>query len=300
MIAGTIANRAMDIASPLGVAVEQTISDSAVKIQKALQDSIKEMERAFSTLVQAIDTKDLGDKMDKAIVKPVEKAKDVLESFAISSTIESSFKSIATDAKALGSAGLEQEFRAVSSSTRTAANNVRSLASSTRGMVGSANAYARAMERAANAAARAARSRWSGGPVQGGSSYTVNELGREMFMSNSGQLSEIKAPAFGTWRAPSSGTVIPAGMSQQIRDSREASSVAEASAASMSFRSGPAGSVAGIEGGGLTGAIAKGFRGVSMGGGQVVNNVQLTTQSPVSDASKILTDLARIKAQRRR
>ena len=188
----------------------------------------------------------------------------------------------------------------MSSSTRTAANNVRSLASSTRGMVGSANAYARAMQRAADAAARAARSRWSGGPVSGGQSYTVNELGREMFMSNSGQLSEIKAPAFGTWRAPSSGTVIPAGMSQQIRDSREASSVAEASAASMSFRSGPAGSVAGIEGGGLTGAIAKGFRGVSMGGGQVVNNVQLTTQSPVSDASKILTDLARIKAQRRR
>ena len=176
IIAGTLGNRAADIAFPLGQAVEQTIADSAVKIQKALQDSIKEMETAFATLAQQINTKDLGDKMDKAIVKPVEKAKDVLDSFAVSSTIESSFKSIATDAKALGGAGLEQEFRAVSSSTRTAANNVRSLASSTRGMVGSANAYARAMERAANAAARAARSRWSGGPVSGGQSYTVNEL----------------------------------------------------------------------------------------------------------------------------
>ena len=301
IIAGTLGNRAADIASPLGLAVEQTIADSAEKIQKALKDAIGEMERAFATLAAEIDTKTLGDKMDKAILKPVEKAKEVLGSFSVSSTIESSFKSIASDAKTLGGAGLEQEFRAVASSTRSASSNVRSLASATRGMVGSANAYARAMERAANAAARAARSRWSGGPVSGGQSYTVNELGREMFMSNSGQLSEIKAPAFGTWRAPSSGTVIPAGMSQQIRDSREASSVAAASAAATSFGSGPAaGSVAGIEGGGLTGAIAKGFRGVSMGGGQVVNNVQLTTQSPVSDASRILTDLARIKAQRRR
>ena len=104
-----------------------------------------------------------------------------------------------------------------------------SMASSIRS-AGSANSYARAMERAARAAQTAARARWSGGPVQGGQSYQVNELGREMFVSNSGNLSEIKAPAFGKWRAPSSGTVIPAHIAQQIRDQREAAQVANAAA----------------------------------------------------------------------
>lgn len=302
-IQSTMEARASDIAAPLGIAITDSVSGAAMDIQNALEVSITEMETAFKGLAAQVDTKELGDKMDKAIVQPVNKAKETIGSFEISSTIAGSFGSIAQDASAIGSAGLAGEFRNVSSSTRTAANNVRSLASATRGMVGSANAYARAMQRAADAAARAARSRWSGGPVQSGQSYTVNELGREMFMSNTGQLSEIKAPAFGTWRAPSSGTVIPAGMSQQIRDSREASSVAAAAASASNFTTGAGGSgspIAGIEGGGITGAIAKGFKGASMGGGQVVNNVSLTTQSPVSDASRILTDLARIKAQRRR
>jgi len=52
--------------------------------------------------------------------------------------------------------------------------------------------------------------RFAGGPVSGGSTYTVNELGREGFLSASGKLSEIKAPSFGNWKAPSSGSVIPA------------------------------------------------------------------------------------------
>lgn len=56
----------------------------------------------------------------------------------------------------------------------------------------------------------AAPARFTGGPVSGGSAYTVNELGREMFLSSSGKLSHINAKPWGQWRAPSSGTVIPA------------------------------------------------------------------------------------------
>jgi len=68
----------------------------------------------------------------------------------------------------------------------------------------------------ANAANRTASNtstvgaRFAGGPVSGGSTYTVNELGKEGFLSASGKMSEIKAPAFGSWKAPSSGSVIPA------------------------------------------------------------------------------------------
>lgn len=56
----------------------------------------------------------------------------------------------------------------------------------------------------------------SGGPVLGGSAYTVNELGREAFLSASGRLSMINAPAWGTWRAPESGTVIPAHLTKKL------------------------------------------------------------------------------------
>jgi tape measure domain-containing protein len=52
--------------------------------------------------------------------------------------------------------------------------------------------------------------RFTGGDVSGGSRYTVNELGKEMFLSSSGRLSWINAPAWGQWTAPGAGTVIPA------------------------------------------------------------------------------------------
>ncbi len=52
--------------------------------------------------------------------------------------------------------------------------------------------------------------RFAGGPVDSGSLYRVNELGKEAFLSASGRLSMINKPRNALWRAPSSGTVIPA------------------------------------------------------------------------------------------
>ena len=54
-----------------------------------------------------------------------------------------------------------------------------------------------AAEAKADAAAKAARGRWSGGPVQGGQSYTVNELGKEMFM-HGGPMEEYMVVVSGT------------------------------------------------------------------------------------------------------
>lgn len=57
---------------------------------------------------------------------------------------------------------------------------------------------------------------FAGGPVRGGSTYTVNELGKEAFLSASGRLSMINTPAWGHWTAPSSGTIIPAHLTRQL------------------------------------------------------------------------------------
>jgi len=65
-------------------------------------------------------------------------------------------------------------------------------------------------------------SRASGGPVTGGTEYMVNELGREGFISSSGKISEITAPAFGTWRAPAMGTIIPAHIWEGYKQAKKA------------------------------------------------------------------------------
>lgn len=51
---------------------------------------------------------------------------------------------------------------------------------------------------------------WTGGPARAGQTYQVNELGQEGFLSASGRLSAINKPRNALWKAPSSGTVIPA------------------------------------------------------------------------------------------
>jgi tape measure domain-containing protein len=57
---------------------------------------------------------------------------------------------------------------------------------------------------------RTAQGLWTGGPTQAGQTYQVNELGQEGFLSSAGRLGPINKPKNALWRAPSSGTVIPA------------------------------------------------------------------------------------------
>ncbi len=58
--------------------------------------------------------------------------------------------------------------------------------------------------------------RFMGGDVTPGNEYTINELGRESFLSDTGHLSWINRPAFAQWRPPSRGTVIPADASAYL------------------------------------------------------------------------------------
>lgn len=56
----------------------------------------------------------------------------------------------------------------------------------------------------------APQTNFAGGHVGPGLVGTVNELGKEAFLSDSGKLSWINKPAWSKWVAPSSGTIIPA------------------------------------------------------------------------------------------
>ena len=58
--------------------------------------------------------------------------------------------------------------------------------------------------------------RWAGGFLHAGQDAIVNELGTESFLSQSGVLSLIRAPRFGTWAPPSPGMVLPAGITSRL------------------------------------------------------------------------------------
>ncbi len=59
--------------------------------------------------------------------------------------------------------------------------------------------------------------RWTGGPVEAGETYKINELGQESLLAG-GRLSLINASANSLWRAPANGTVIPAGITSRLQE----------------------------------------------------------------------------------
>ncbi len=79
-----------------------------------------------------------------------------------------------------------------------------------------ANQQAEPLLQTVSRLARAPAARWAGGGVEPGTSYQVNELGTESFLSRSGALSLIHAPAYGSWSPPSAGMVLPAGLTARL------------------------------------------------------------------------------------
>lgn len=149
-----------------------------------------------------------------------------------------------------------------------------------------ANAVAEAIKRVNLAKANTPAStpqRFAGGPVAGGSTYTVNELGREGFLSASGKLSAINAPAWGQWRAPGAGTVIPADIFATIQATSGAggASTAESNTSMAGSNSR------------LISAIQSMARGDS-----IQNNVTIQAANTTQAASDMLVSLTKIKRRR--
>ena len=59
------------------------------------------------------------------------------------------------------------------------------------------------------------KARWAGGGVSAGERYQVNELGQESLLSG-GRLSLIRAGRSAMWTAPTSGVVLPAGITEEL------------------------------------------------------------------------------------
>jgi tape measure domain-containing protein len=137
----------------------------------------------------------------------------------------------------------------------------------------------RTIRAAASAGSIPVGARATGGPVASGSTYQVNELGREGFLSASGRMSEIKIPAWGSWTAPSNGEVIPAHVWAEIK--------AAGATGNNSAPTGLAGASRGASGGSS-----------SVDNSRITNHVTIQSQSPVQTASELM--VASAKRRRRR
>jgi tape measure domain-containing protein len=142
---------------------------------------------------------------------------------------------------------------------------------------------------------RGGSARAMGGPVTSGKQYTVNDGGgREGFLSNSGKFSMLPAARNMQWTAPTSGTVIPANL---VNDFISASSSEKIQSASSGIRpkQNPA---ANTTSDGVSGNLVKQMTAALTGSGgnqRITNNVTIQSQQPVTDASKIMTNVARMR-----
>ena len=140
---------------------------------------------------------------------------------------------------------------------------------------------------AASGARGAAPNRFAGGSVTGGSAYTVNELGQEAFLSASGKLSMIDAPAFGQWKAPGAGTVIPAHLTQQLNIPSGGTTVNRGAAAQTNRAASNGGD------------IAKAIRSLSSGSSdRITNNVTIQSANTTQAASDMMVQLNKIRRRR--
>jgi TP901 family phage tail tape measure protein len=105
--------------------------------------------------------------------------------------------------------------------TNAARNQASALANNMGNAAGSAEAFYRSLA----AASGLPPSRFTGGPVDAGQTYRINDgpsgmsLGQEAFLSASGALSLLNRPANSLWTAPSRGTVIPANVTSRLKES---------------------------------------------------------------------------------
>lgn len=144
--------------------------------------------------------------------------------------------------------------------------------------------------------------RWMGGPVQGGQTYRVNDagLGREAFMNQFGNIKMLPAGSNINWTAPSSGTIIPAAIVKRLQRNADInSSISSTRQSASPVLSGPAASSMGGNSGNLVKQMTAAMS-ASGGNQRITNNVTIQSQQPVTDASQIMTNVARMRLRNAR
>lgn len=132
-----------------------------------------------------------------------------------------------------------------------------------------------------------------GGPVEAGSTYTVNDGGgREAFMNKFGRMSMLPAGRNIKWTAPTSGTVIPAHLVSDFMKTRSVNETVNNMTTKNEVHRGVSGNL-------ITQASTNSSRTSSNSNQRITNNVTIQSQTPVMDASLLMTQVQKIKNRRR-
>ena len=145
------------------------------------------------------------------------------------------------------------------------------------------------------------QARFMGGPVEGGQTYRVNDagLGREAFMNKFGDVKMLPAASNMNWTAPSSGTIIPAKIVKAMQKNADIN----ANISAKQTRQTPnVSSIASSAASGVSGSLAKQLGSAVSGStsNRITNNVTIQSQSPVNDASDLMTNVARMRLRNSR
>ena len=139
-----------------------------------------------------------------------------------------------------------------------------------------------------------------GGPVTGGQTYTVNDGGgREAFLSNTGKFSMLPAARNIQWTAPSSGTIISAKVLKAMqRNQRHNAAISNAKTNQIVNPNVMVNAAVTSDSGSLAQQISSAMSGSTSN--RITNNVTIQSQSPVTDASDLMTNVARMRLRNAR
>jgi TP901 family phage tail tape measure protein len=125
-----------------------------------------------------------------------------------------------------GSSGIDETTGDAARSADDLAGGIGTAADQAGTLAGNMNDAASSAEklyRFVNSASGIAPARFTGGPVEAGGRYRINDgpggrpLGQESFLSRSGDLSLIRQPANSMWTAPAPGIVLPAAVTDTLK-----------------------------------------------------------------------------------
>lgn len=247
-------------------AEEKQIQDQIKKVEEARNDELDELKKGHEELLTELknqqktaqDALKENQRLRKEEVKEIDEAIDAVD--ALNKNVQTGTFDVKNQVNAVKN--LTTEWWSVERAARAAAAAIR----------------------AANAARNSGGpARASGGPVSGGSTYTVNELGKEAFLSASGKLSMINAPSFGQWKAPGRGTVIPAHLTNQLDIPKGGVNINKTPGIAAASQNGS--SLAG-----LARAIAS-----QTSGDTISNQVTIQSTNTNKTASDVLVQLAKLK-----
>ncbi len=258
---------------------EAGVTKSLAELEKDRKTNLGEIEETFER------TKGVAEEQQSKLQQDLKESEQAQDAFneSIEDAVENA-ENLGTNIDAAGEAVDAQigKVADLASQYRIAADEAARMADEVR----DANTRASGSGAGTGRSGASSSTRASGGPVSGGSAYTVNELGKEAFLSASGALSMINAPAWGTWRAPSSGTVIPAHLTSQLDVPSGGVNINKTSNAS-------AASGGGMSMSRMVSAIAG-----ALGGDTVTNNVTIQSANTTQAASDVMVQLAKLKRLR--